>query len=282
MTGWNPVAADFDMDSQWTTFTHEIARMNEEGCFPADLNSLAIRLAIAQSIPLPANEVPFFFYSEQGMEFIDLAPGMEVRLQQILPTGKPVSTQPGSAFRMWLANYEVIPRRGEGVRLKLTQRSQSGPENEQELFNLSQRFAEAHVLLLSLKGFTGNRQAGDAILIGAANDKELKAASRLILKTDPVRCVDYQRTVCMRFPHDALSLFSTLWINGRRTAYPFGTPFGAVLRSVPWSEQSKVLKSARVFRRLSAGHYAEIEFPRTPGGASQLLLLPGDRVQWKQ
>lgn len=281
MTGWNPVAAEFDMDSQWRTFTREIARMNEEGCFPAGLNSLAIRLAIAERIPLPANEVPFFFYSEQGMEFIDVAPGMEVRLQQILPAGKPVSAQSRSDFRVLLANYEVIPRRGEGVRLKLTRRSQSGPENEQEIFNLSQRFAEAHVLLLSLKGFTGNRQAGDAILIGAADDKELNAASKLILETDPARCVAYERTVCIGFPHDALSLFSTIRINGRRTAYPFGTPFGAVLRSIPWSEQSKVMESARVYRQVSRGRYAEIEFPRTPSGAAQLLLLPGDRIQWQ-
>lgn len=284
ISGWNTLAGEFDIDSEWRTFTRDLARMNEEGCFPAGLTSVDIRLAIAQRIPLPANEVPSFFYSGQEMGIIDLAPGMEVRLQQILPAGKSISARSKSAFQMWLANYVVLSRHGDGVRLKLTRKSQTGPKigsesEEREFFSLSQRFAQSPVLRVLLKGFTGNHQASDAILIGASSDKQLNLVSGLILQKDPATCVDYHETVCMRFPRDGLSLFSTIWIDGHRTSYPFGTPFGAVLRSLPRAQQLQTLQSAHVFRRLSAGHYAEIEFPRTPRGASELLLLPGDRIQ---
>lgn len=286
LSGWNTLAGEIDIDGQWSTFTRDLERMKENGCFPSDLTTIRIRTAIAQRIPLPAIQVPSFFYSQQGLEFIDLAPGMEVRLQQILPSGKTTGPQSKHAFRMLLANYAIVPSQGEGLQLKLTQSIRTGtktaPEPEVKgFFSLSRQFAPAHVLRLSLKGFTGNRPDSDAILIGASSDAQLNAVSRLILQTARARCVDYPGTVCISFPRDALSLFSTIWINGRKASYPFGSAFGAVLRSLPQSQQSEALRSARVFRELSPGHYAEIEFPRTPSGASQLLLLPADRIQWK-
>ncbi|HEV2134483.1 MAG TPA: hypothetical protein VGR47_09470 [Terracidiphilus sp.] len=285
LAGWNTLAGEFDIDAQWSKFTLQLARLKKNGCFPAALTALQIRSSIAQRIPLPANQVPSFFYSERGMASIDLAPGMEVRLQQILAPAK--SNSPSrSAFRMLLASYDVVSRRGEGVRLKLAQKNQGGinirPASEaKDFFALSQRFAAAQSLRLLLKGFSANHRASDAILIGASNDSDLDSVSSLILGKDPAACVDYHDTVCISFPRDALSLFSTIRINGRRASFPFGSPFGAVLRSIPPTQQAQALQSARVYRRLSRGHYAEIEFPRTSSGASELLLLPGDRIQWE-
>jgi hypothetical protein len=285
LAGWNTLAGEFDIDSQWRTFTLQLARMKKNGCFPAALSAVRIRSSIAQCIPLPAYQVPSFFYSERGMASIDLAPGMEVRLQQILAPANSIRSSKGS-FRMLLAGYDVVSRPGEGVRLKLAQKNQSGtrtaPASEaKDFFALSRRFAAAQSLRLLLKGFSANHQASDAILIGASNDSDLDSLSRIILEKDPAACVEYHDTVCISFPRDALSLFSTIRINGRRASYPFGSPFGAFLRSLPPTQQAQALQSARVYRRLSRGHNAEIEFPRTPGGASELLLLPGDRIQWK-
>jgi hypothetical protein len=127
ISGWNTLASEINIDSQWKIFTRGLARMNENGCFPSGLTALAIRAAIAQRIPLPATEVPLFFYSDRGIGFTDLAPGMEVRLQQFLPAGKSIDARSKGTLRMWVANYEVIPRHGEGVRLKLTRKVQRGP-----------------------------------------------------------------------------------------------------------------------------------------------------------
>jgi hypothetical protein len=292
ISGWNTLAGEIDIDSQWKIFTRDLARMNENGCFPPGLTALEIRAAIAQRIPLPAEEVPLFFYSEQGIGFIDLAPGMEVRLQQFLPADTSIGARSESASRngvadYWAANYEVIPRHGEGVRLKLTRTGQkrsdggSGSE-EKELFSLSQRFAQAPVLRLLLEGIYGEHEVSHGILIGAFNQRQLDALSDLIHRRDPAKCINFQGTVCTEFPLGALSLFSTVWVNGHRTSCLFGmTSLAALLRSRPRPEQAMDLQSAQVFRRLTPHHYAEISFARTEDGAARLLLLPGDRIEWR-
>jgi hypothetical protein len=156
ISGWDTLAGKIDIGSQWKIFTRDLARMSENGCFPPSLTALEIRVAIAQRIPLLADEVPLFFYSDHAIGFTDLAPGMEVRLQRFLPTAKSISAQ--GPPRMWVASYEVIHRHGKGVRLKLTRKVQRGPDGDsgsggKELLSLSQRFAETPVLRLFLEGF---------------------------------------------------------------------------------------------------------------------------------
>jgi len=284
ISGWDTLSSKIDIDSQWKVFTRDLARMNENRCFPSGHTALEIRAAIAQRIPLPANEVPLFFYSDQGINFIDLAPGMEVRLQQFLPTAESIGAR-GPA-RMWAATYEVIPRHGEGVRLELTRRVQGGPNGgsgseDKELSSLSQRFSQTPVLRLFLEGAYERRQVSAGILIGASNEAQLDALTDLIYQSDPAKCVSYQGTVCTQFPLGAPSLYYTVWVNGLRTSCLFGTSLAALLRSQPRREQMTALESAQVLRRLNLDHYAEISFPHTKTGAAQLSLLPGDRIEWR-
>jgi hypothetical protein len=289
ISGWDALASKIDIGSQWKIFTRGLARMNENGCFPSGLTALEIRVAIALRIPLPAGQVALFFYSDQGIGFTDLAPGMEVRLERFLPTAKSIGTQSQSRPRMWVASYEVIPRHGKGVGLKLTTRVQRGPDGDSgpedmELLSLSQRFAQTPVLRLFLEGVYGKGQVSHGILIGARNQSELDALTDLIHRSDPAKCINYQGTVCTEFPLGALSLFSTVWVNGRRTSCLFGS-FGSSLAALsecqPRPEQTMALEVARVFRRVNPDHYAEIDFPRNKDGAAQLLLLPGDKVEWR-
>ncbi|HEX4029871.1 MAG TPA: hypothetical protein VHX20_05865 [Terracidiphilus sp.] len=291
ISGWNTLAREIDIDSQWKIFTRGLARMNENGCFPSGLTAFEIRVAIAQRIPLPANQVPLFFYSDREIGFIDLAPGMEVRIQQFLPAEKSISARSKATSRMgpanyWAANYEVIPRHGEGVRLKLTRKVRSSPNGgsgseEKELLSLSQRFAQTPVLRLFLEGVYGERRVSNGMLIGASNQRQLDALTDLIHQSDPAKCTNYQGTVCTEFPLGALNFFYTVWVNGHRTSCLFGASLAALLRPLPRPEQKMALESAQVSRRLNRDHYAEIHFPRTENGARQLLLLPGDRIEWK-
>lgn len=290
VSGWNTLAGEIDVDSQWKIFTRGLARMNEDGCFPSRLTVLEIRAAIAQRIPLPAHEVPLFFYSEQRMEFIDLAPGMEIRLQQILPPREPIGARSEGgpeklAANDWEANYEVIPRPGVGVRLKLTRRVQRGPDTgsesgEKELFSLSQRFAQTPVLRVFLEGVYGKSEVSNGILIGASNQRQLEALTDLIHQSDPAECVNSPDTVCVEFPRGAPSLYYTVWVNGRRSSCLFGSSLADLMMSLPRPEQSMALKSVQVLRRLNLDHYGGIDFPRTESGATQLRLLPGDRIRW--
>jgi hypothetical protein len=225
-----------------------------------------------------------FFYSDHAIGFTDLAPGMEVRLQRFLPTAKSISAQ--GPPRMWVASYEVIHRHGKGVRLKLTRKVQRGPDGDsgsggKELLSLSQRFAQTPVLRLFLEGVYGTGQVSHGIPIGASNQRQLDALTDLVYQNDPAKCMNYQATVCTEFPLGALSLFSTISVNGRRTSCLFGSSLAALLKSLPRSEQTTTLESLQVFRRVNPDHYAEVYFPRNKDGAAQLLLLPGDRVEWR-
>ena len=284
ISGWNTLAGDIDIYSQWKIFARDLARMNEDGCFPPGLTALEIRAAIAQRIPLPAEEVPSFFYSDQGTGFADLAPGMEVGLQKLLPAGKSISEQSERPPRMWAATYEVIPRQGGGVRLKLTRKIQRGPNGssaseEKELLSLSQRFARTPVLRLFLEGVYGKGHVSNGILIGASTQSQLDALTDLIRQSDPAKCINFEGTVCTEFPLGALTLFSTVWVNGHRTSCLLGTSLADLLRSQSRPEQTIALESVHVFRRLNLDHYAEIDFPRTESGANELRLLPGDRIE---
>jgi hypothetical protein len=284
ISGWVTLASKMDVGSQWKVFTRGLALMNKNGCFPSGLTALEIRVAIAQRIPLPADEVPLFFYSDKGIGFTDLAPGMEVRLQRFLPTAKSISAQ--GPPRMWVASYEVIPRHGKGVRLKLTRSVQRDPDGDsepenKELLSLSQRFAQTPVLRLFLEGVYGTGQVSHGILIGASNQRQLDAQTDLIHQSDPAKCMNYQGTVCTEFPLGALTLFSTVWVNGRPTSCLFGSSLAALSTCQPRPEHTSALESAQVFRRVNPDHYAEIDFPRNRDGAEQLLLLPGDRVEWR-
>ncbi|MBS1801904.1 MAG: hypothetical protein JST28_00980 [Acidobacteria bacterium] len=285
ISGWNLLSGQVNIDSQWKTFVRGIERMNEKGCFPSGLTSLKIRAAVAQRIPLPSNEVPLFFYSDKRTGFTDLAPEMEVRLHGFLPAAKPVSAQVLDPPRMWVASYEVIPRHGKGVRLKLAHRIQRGPNADSEpedrdLLSLAQRFAQAPVLRLFLEGVYGAGQVSHGILIGASSQDQLEALTEIIHRSDPVKCKNYQGTVCAEFPLGALSLFSAVRVNGHRTSCLFGASLADFLGSLPPSEQKRAPESVHVFRRVNSGHYAEVDFSHVRDGAAQLVLLPGDRVEW--
>jgi hypothetical protein len=80
---------------------------------------------------------------------------------------------------------------------------------------------------------------------------------------------------------ESISLFSIIWVNGRKATYPFGTPLSSLIFTLPPLKQAKALQSIRVMRRLDPDRYADIQITRTPDAARQVLLLPGDRIDWK-
>lgn len=46
--------------------------------------------------------------------------------------------------------------------------------------------------------------------------------------------------------------------------------------------QNQVLQTASLSRPVVDGGYAKVKFPRTFESVSQIVLLPGDKVGWKQ
>jgi hypothetical protein len=288
-SGWNAVSGEADVDEQWKLFIGDLAHMHDLGCFPSGLSTQSIRSAVAERIPLPANLVPIFMYSDRGERFVNLAPGMDIRIQKVLPNETPADTGPKTSLRILTIDYDVVSRHDGGTELRLSHRPdgvRGAPlgRGDRQFLTLDQRFAPTSVMRLFLQGLSEEKQGKqefDPILIGASDTAELDALTDLFRQRDSATCVDRRGTACIELPHGSISLFSTVWVNGQKTTCSFGSPLVFLLLPLPPQKQAKALESIRVMRRLDLGHYVDIQITRTPDGARQLLLLPGDRIDWK-
>jgi hypothetical protein len=288
-SGWDAVSRQADVDAQWRLFISDLARMHDEGCFPSGLSTQFIRSTIARRIPLPADLVPIYMYSDRGERFVNLAPGMEIRIQKVLSTGTSANTGSGT-LRLLTMEYDVFSRHGGGVGLRLNHRpdrakgTRPGTE-DRKFLELDRRFAGASVLRLFLQGFSEEKQGkseSGPILIGASDAMRLDAVTDLIRERSSLACVSSPGVVCVDLPAGSVSLSSIMWINGRRTASAFGTSLASQLFVLPEGKQAEALQSVQVMRQLSPNQYARIQITRTVEGAQQLLLLPGDRIEWRE
>lgn len=289
ISGWDMSSAQTDVDAQWKLFISDLTRMHDQGCFPTGLNTQYIRSAIAERIPLPANLVPIFTYSDRGERFVNLGPGMEIRIQKVLSQGASIYTGSDNSLHLLTVDYDVFSRHGGGIGLRVQhhpdheQRASLGAEDRQ-ILTLHQRFATTSVLRLFLQGFSEEKQGkseSSPILIGATDATRLDLLTDLIRKRDSVACVSSPGDVCVDLPTGSVSLSSIIWINGRRTASAFGTSLASQLFRLPEPKQAEALQSVQVIRQLSLGRFANIRFTRTVEGAQQILLLPGDKIVWK-
>jgi hypothetical protein len=277
------------VDAQWKLFLRELARMHDHGCFPTGLSTQFVRSAIVERIPIPANLVPAFMYSDQGERFVNLAPGMEIRIQKVLSTETSVNAGSRTSLRILTVDYDVVSRHGGGIGLRLSHRPDVGQgaslgTEDRQFLKLDQRFAPASVLRLFLQGFSEEKQGKSEsapILIGTSDAMRLDLLTDLMRQTDLVACVTQPGAVCVNLPPGGVSLSSTIWINGRRTSSAFGISLGSLLLRLPEPKQAEALESVQVIRKLSLDRYARIQVTRTIEGATQLLLLPGDRIKWK-
>jgi hypothetical protein len=288
-TGWDTVSGQAEVDAQWRLFIRKLARMHDQGCFPSDLSTQFIRSAITERIPLPASLVPIFMYSDRGERFVNLAPGMEIRIQKVLSTGTSIKTGSDASLRILTVNYDVVSRRGGGIGLRLNHRPDGAKRaslgaEDRRFLTLDQQFAPTSMLRVFLEGFSEEKQGkseNSPILIDTSDAARLDLLTDLIRQKDSIACVSSPEAVCVDLPTGSVSLSSVIWINGRRTAIAFGTSLASQLFLLPQPKQAEALESVRVIRHLSLDRYANIQITRTVEGAHQLLLLPGDRVEWK-
>ena len=288
-SGWDTLGDEADVDARWRQFLSQLARMHRRGCFPSGLSTQFIRSTIAESIPLPASLVPIFRYSDRGEPFVNLAPGMEIRIQKLVPGVNSKDEMSEISPRIMTAEYDVVSQHQGGIGLRLSHRTDglkadSLDSADSPFLSLGQRFAATPVMRLFLQGFSEDQQGrteSNPILIGAVNTVQLEALSNLIHQRNSVACVDRPGTACIVLPHGSVSLFSVVRVNGHRTACSFGAPLLPLLSSLSPLQQTKALQSIRIRRRSELGHYRDIQMPRTADGAREVLLLPGDRIDWK-
>ena len=281
--GWNLRGGQVDIDEQWKRFVGELARMQQHGCFPAETSVFSLQRAFAAVIPLPASEVQSFLYSANVEGFVDLSPGMEIKIEEFLAS-REVIGQGQSSY----SYYQVVSSGEQGVALRRSvsgHRAQNGSEGrEANLYpHLQESFAAAPLMRLFFESIAAGGSKRNAMLLGASHVEDLEAATTLIEAQGNQACTARgDNSVCVTFKDDSVSLLSTIRINEQLVLYPFGTQLSVILQKLPQDKQTQALAKVQVMRRLASGGYAEVLFPRTMESARQVVLLPDDRVHWSQ
>jgi len=291
--GWQKRAGNLDMHAEWNHFLRDLLEIERQSCFPRKETFYSMRRRIAETIPLPANEAAFFFYSFGGSGFVDLAPGMLIRIERPLIQNA-TSTARANYKGSLEADYRVTAPSSIGVELLLShtanrRAARSLAADANLLFDLSARFKPHPLLRLFLQSIGDAREQPIAILLGASSIHDLDEATRRVEENGRTRCPDSQAALdCISFGNQtAVSLLSSVRINSRTEPQPFGTPMGYVIEIASSTSgrrnaaTDRALQTASLIRPLVDGGYAEVKFPRTWDSISHIVLLPGDRLEWK-
>jgi hypothetical protein len=285
LDGWNHLGSTIDVDEQWRLFLHALALRERAGCFAPIRSVLSLQQSIAKLIPLPTSEVESFLYSADAAGFVDLAPAMEIKLEEIISTDRGESSQSASARESIYAYYQVVAS-PDGVSLRKSSFGNGRRDTggiERDLYpGLEANFAATPLIRLFFEQLSDNGTTRAAMLLGASNVDDLDIASERISKMGTEACTaPASDLVCVLFKNDSVSLFATLRLNGKSQDYPLGTNLGNILDWIPKSNQARALSSVRVTRRLGGTDYADVLFVRTMESARQIVLLPEDRIRWR-
>ncbi len=254
-----------------------------------------MRRAIAERIPLPANEAAFFAYSFGGRGFVDLAPGMQIKIERPLIQDATPTTRANYKGSLE-ADYRVISPSTTGVELLLSHTSnrragQSLGADGDLPFELSGRFASRPLLRLFLQSIGDGKAQPTAILLGASSVHDLDETTHRIEENGRTSCPPSSSPTfeCISFGTEtAVSLLSSVRINGKTELRPFGTTMGYLIDVASsgagrsnTAALTQTLQTASLSRPLAGGGYAEVTFPKTIDSVNQIVLLPGDHLAWK-
>jgi len=294
--GWPKRAGELDIHAEWNHFLRDLLELERQSCFPRKESFYTMRRAIAEKIPLPANEAAFFSYSFGGSGFVDLAPGMQIKIERPLVQSATSTTR--AAYKGSLeADYRVTSPSSIGAALVLSRtanrRAATSLGAEANLiFELSNRFAPKPLLRLFLQSIGEGKAQPAAILLGASGVHDLEEATRRVEENGHTSCPQPSSPAveCICFGTEtAVSLLSSVQINGKTELRPFGTTVGYMIDvrfSTPGPPNKDLLdhdlQTVTLSRPMVTGGYAEVKFPRTMDSVSQIVLLPGDRLAWKQ
>jgi hypothetical protein len=274
-SSWRNADVSDGMRVQWLAFAKDLAARQRQGCFSLMSHSrTSVQRKIAESIPVPADEVLLFHYSFIGRGAVDLVPGMELEVEKsfIRPHGSRRELQSSQA------DYAVQPYALEGVSLIRTHAQNVSLAGEaSEIFHLDKAVSGATHLRLYLQTANGTEVQRKSLLLTSSSVTDLdrvttamgdEAAGGCSATTTPgVRCISFDA---------AVSLLIACRINGKPASKPLGTTLEQLIGELP-----SAIQTARVLRQRSDGTFVSIDFPHTRDGELHVVLVDGDRIDWK-
>jgi hypothetical protein len=281
---WQKLDSEVDFKAQWNNFVHALLQMQSSGCFPPRESISSITRSIAEVMPIQADETLFYFYGFGGTGFVDLAPGMQMKVEETV-TG----TGDKDSATTRYAQYEVLQISDTETALRLVKQSdhpatESLGDKNSSVFGLQSRFSTKPILRLFLESSMHDGPRRSAMLVGSTNALDLNNATRQIQESSFSSCPTTitASTDCVLFKKRiAVSLLLPIWVNGKLVYRPIGTPLGYILDMLPDNEKSRAIETVSLLRPIGKEHYANVEFPRNLESTQHIVLLNGDRITWK-
>ncbi len=271
--GWQVTASQIDVTAEWRAFVDKLPLLQRWQCFEPGLDVYAIQRAIVRAIPFPAEQTLLFAYSFGNTGFVDLEPGLRIKVERSATNGK----------RSPSVQFDVVAAPGTGVHLKLSGWRLLRPlDMDSDLSRAAQVFETTPFLRLFLQqGATDSQHAREPMLLGATNVQDLAALTQRISTEGTSACIAPSSSVkCVVFADGGISLLASIVINNRDRYYAPGTTLEQILDGLPDKDQGKALATVIVERPVGHGLYAPIQFPHSLESVRLLVLLSGDRVSW--
>jgi hypothetical protein len=288
---WERSSGAIDMKDQWQSFERALYQLQQRQCFASPDDYFSARQRIAASLSAPAADTLFYRYAYGPGGYVDLAPGMRLRIERDFfsshSSGQP---RPADYQGTTITNYEIAGSAESGTTLKFL-----GVEKKSTALTtlgsassdarLATQFAAAPRLRLFLLNLVVSENAKNpAILIGASTNEDLSVATQAIESDPGISCTSLLRwqVTCALF--DGLVTVSPMLevvVNGKPTYIPIGSRLWFIIPQVTNSQQATLMRTLRVERRFQ-GRLVGIKIAANSDELSQLLLFGGDKVSWSK
>jgi hypothetical protein len=288
---WERSSGAIDMKEQWQSFESALYRLQQRQCFASLDEYVSARQRIAASLSAPATDTLFYRYAYGPGGYVDLAPGMQLRIERDF-FRSPSSGQPHPADYQGttITNYEISGNAESGTTLeflRVEKRSagKTTPASSSSDTELATQFATSpHLRLFLLNLVVSDNAKSPAILIGASTHEGLSEPTQAIENDPAISCSSLLRwhVTCALFDgFVTVSPMLGVVVNGTPTYIPIGSRLWSIAPDMTTQQQATVIRTLRIDRQFQ-GRLVRVQFPRNLNDISQLPLVGGDRISWSR
>jgi hypothetical protein len=282
---WEKSGGTIDMKEEWEAFAATLNGLRQKQCFSPQ-EYVSLEQTLVANLPAPADEILFYRYGYGMGGYVNLAPGMQLRIERDFFASESPAADPRDYRGTTITSYAVDGNGQNGVHLTFlgVEKKSAGGHTPQAIaldIDLATQFAAAARLRLFLQDLevSGNAKT-PAILVGAANENDVNQATRQVA-ANPQACTGHLNVTCAIFQGSVtVSPMLQVTVNGKPTYVPIGSKLWSVL-PLDSSRNGNVVRTLRV-ERPYRGKMAEVMFAHDQEGVAQILVMGGDRISWSK
>ncbi len=203
---WAAAGGQVDLKPEWDRFLREISTLAQKQCFSADEGLAAIKQKIVAGMAMPADESLLYRYSYGQAGYVDLGPGMELRIERNVATANAVhEIKASSPMRTIVTSYGFRSVGGNGVQMSFL--GSQGDIASDSALKLPDRAlatefkATPHLRLILQRLEVSANSSNPAILLGGSEIKDLDAATAAASRNPNTTCDELRksRVTCVEF-----------------------------------------------------------------------------------